>query len=142
MGVDWHHLLRNQQTDGCRIGVQFPTSPPNLQVAKWEGVGLQIRLFVGFSIRRRYANDSAALRLWEAGVHVPLLALPVRRASRSVPEWGILSLPTHCPIAQWRSGRLLTARLQVRLLLGQPFIAKWTIWKVAVTLNYGDAGIS
>ena len=27
-------------------GVQFPTSP-HLQVAKWEGVGLQNRLFVG-----------------------------------------------------------------------------------------------
>lgn len=40
-------LLRNQQTDGCRTGVQFPTSPPHLQVAKWEGVGLQNRLFVG-----------------------------------------------------------------------------------------------
>jgi hypothetical protein len=47
--------------DGCKIGVacafgrltptasklQFPTFPPNLQVAKWEGVGLQNRLFVG-----------------------------------------------------------------------------------------------
>ncbi len=30
-----------------RQSLQFPTPPPNLQVAKWEGVGLQNRLFVG-----------------------------------------------------------------------------------------------
>lgn len=35
---------------------------------------------------------------------------------------------------------MLTAWLQVRLLLGQPFFAEWTTWKVAVTLNHGDAG--
>lgn len=44
------------------------------------------------------------------------------------------------PIAQWQSERLLTARLQVQVLLGQPFIAEWTTWKVAVSLNHGDAG--
>ena len=30
-----------------RQSLQFPTFPPNLQVAKWEGVGLQNRLLVG-----------------------------------------------------------------------------------------------
>ena len=30
--------------------------------------------------------------------------------------------------------------LRLRSLLGQPFIAEWTTWKVAVTLNHGDAG--
>ena len=28
-----NHLLLNQQMDGCRTGVQFPTSPPHLQIA-------------------------------------------------------------------------------------------------------------
>ena len=30
MRVDWHHLLRNQQTDGCRTGVPFGKAKPTI----------------------------------------------------------------------------------------------------------------
>ncbi len=34
----------------------------------------------------------------------------------------------------------LRERLRERVLLGQPFIAEWTTWKVAVTLNHREVG--
>ncbi len=112
-----------------RLRLQLPLSPPLRTWCNW---------ITHQSTKLKIESSSLSILALSPGssVLVESAGLKNQRSSVRFRPGGL----AHCPIAQWQSTRLLTAMLQVRLLLGQPFIAEWTTWKVTVTLNHGEVG--